>query len=247
MIQYQINFYDSLDSTNSEVKRLCDQGMAEGAVVVAAAQTSGRGRLGRSWVSPLGNLYFSILLKPKVTLDVLSQLSLVAGIALAQTIKYYQGNSDGITLKWPNDVLLKCQKAAGILVETEIESSSTDGIPCYLGIGVNFNSAPDLTVYPATCLNEFLNIVPEVEDFLQQYLIIFSSLYEIWQKRGFSVLKSEWLEFAHGLGQTVTAIAGREGLVTGVFETITDQGGLVIKDQIGKKNVISSSEVTFPH
>lgn len=250
MIQYQFNSYESIDSTNTEIKRLCHQGAVEGTLVVAKTQTAGRGRLGRRWISPPGNLYFSILLKPKVLLEILSQLSLVAGLALAQTIHSYtkenKEKKGKVTLKWPNDVLLNRQKIAGILVETDIDQCLIEGIPCYLGIGVNMENAPELTAYPATCFKDFLDPFPNTDEFLQSYLKRFNDVYLMWQEQGFSVLKEDWLKFAHGLGQIATAIAGRDGPVCGQFETITDQGGLVLIDEMGKSHIVSSSEVTFP-
>lgn len=247
MIQYQFVYYDSIDSTNSEAKRLCHQGSPEGTVVVAKTQTAGRGRLGRRWISPPGNLYFTMLLKPQVPIEILSQLSLVAGLALAKTIKYYMSDHAVVSLKWPNDVLLNQQKVAGILVETDIDSCLTEGTPCYLGIGVNILKAPELTAYPTTSFKNFLDSFPQSEEFLQNYVMNFKVIYATWQQEGFAVLKDEWLGFANGLGNIVRAISGQQGQISGQFKTITDDGGLLLIDEKGNNYIISSSEVTFPH
>ena len=247
MINYQFVYYDSIDSTNSEAKRLHHQGSPEGTVVVARTQTAGRGRLGRRWISPPGNLYFTILLKPQVPIEVLSQLSLVAGLALVKVIQRYVNNGAIIALKWPNDVLINQQKVAGILVETDIESYLNQGTPCYLGIGVNMHSAPDLTVYPASSIQEIVGSLPPSEDFLQYYVANFNAWYNIWQQEGFGALKDEWLSVASGLGEMAQAISGRHGQISGQFKTITDEGGLLLVDEEGNNHIISSSEVTFPH
>lgn len=247
MIAYQFVYYDSIDSTNSEAKRLCHQGSPEGTVVIAKTQTAGRGRLGRRWISPLGNLYFTMVLKPYVPIEALSQLSLVAGLALAKVIQHYIVGRAIVSLKWPNDVLINQQKVAGILVETDIDSHLTQGTPCYLGIGVNMQSAPELTVYSATSLKDIVSLLPQPQEFLQHYIDNFNALYIIWQQEGFAVLKDEWLSFANGLGDVVQAISGRYGQISGQFKTITDDGGLLLVDPEGNNHVISSSEVTFPH
>ncbi|WP_032112146.1 biotin--[acetyl-CoA-carboxylase] ligase [Candidatus Paracaedibacter symbiosus] len=246
MINYNFTHYDSLDSTNSEVKRLCQQDYPEGTVVVAATQTVGRGRLGRRWISPPGNLYFSILLRPKVSLDVLSQLALVGGLALAKTIKYYMGDTCRVTLKWPNDILVNLQKIAGILIETDMDSCLIEGTPCYLGIGVNMERAPELTAYPAIAFKDFVTPIPDTAEFLNNFVINFNSMYVTWQEEGFVVLRDEWLSFAHGLGEFIVATAGKEGQIEGEFLTITEAGSLILLDENEKEHIISSSEVTFP-
>lgn len=245
MIQFNFLHYDSLDSTNNEVKRLCNDEYPEGTTVIAATQTAGKGRLGRRWVSPRGNLYFSILLKPRVPLDTLSQLSLVAGLALGETIKHYLKEKHIISLKWPNDVLINGQKVAGILVETDMVACQIDTCPCFLGIGVNFINYPEFTAYPATCLKDYMDNVPSMENFLESYVINLSSMYSIWQKKGFMKLKNDWLELAYGLGKMAVATSQKVGQVVGEFFTITDEGGIVIRDEDNKEHIISSSEVTF--
>lgn len=245
MTMYHFVHYDSVDSTNSEMKRLCHQGACEKTVVVAKSQTAGRGRLGRRWISPPGNLYFTVLLKPHISLDVLSQLSLVAGIALAKTIQYYTAENASVTLKWPNDVLINKQKIAGVLIETDIDVPFSQGTPCYLGIGVNMKNCPDLTAYPTISLKDIMNCIPETSAFLRNFTTIFDSAYRMWLKFGFMALKEEWLMFAHGLGETAVATSGKDGQIAGKFITLTDEGAICLVDKSGKEHIISSSEVTF--
>lgn len=245
MINYRFIQYEIVDSTNSEIKRLCHQGADEGTVVVAASQTLGRGRLGRRWISPPGNLYFTILLKPKVLPHILSQLSLVAGIALAKTIQHYITDKNQVSLKWPNDVLVNKQKIAGILVETDIDNSFIEGTPCYLGVGVNIESSPELTVYPATSFKNLTEQTPDTSEFLKSFNVNFDTAYTIWMQSGFSSLKQEWLSFAHGLGEVAVATSSRNGQISGEFITLTDEGGICLVDVDGKNHIITSSEVTF--
>lgn len=245
MITYNFIHYESVDSTNSEIKRLCHQGACEGTVVIAASQTAGRGRLGRRWISPPGNLYFTILLKPRIPLDILSQLSLVTGIALAKTIQYYINKSAPVSLKWPNDIMINRQKVAGILIETDIDVPFSEGIPCYLGIGVNIENSPDLTVYPAISLKDIVAPAPTASEFLENFTEEFNSVYSMWLKSGFMSLKEEWLSFAHGLGEIAVATSGKDGQITGKFITISDAGSMCLVDEEGKEHIISSSEVTF--
>lgn len=246
MIDYQFIHYESVDSTNSEVKRLSHQGAGEGTVAIAASQTAGRGRLGRRWISPSGNLYFTILLKPKVSLEVLSQLSLVAGIALAKAIQTYITDKNSVSLKWPNDILVNKQKIAGVLVETDIDSCFTAATPCYLGVGINIESSPELTVYPATSFKNLVDPVPNASELLESFTTSFNTAYGLWLETGFPSLKQEWLSFAHALGEVAVATSSKVGQVIGKFHTITDEGGICLVDSEGKEHIITSSEVTFP-
>lgn len=245
MIHYNFLYYDSVDSTNNEIKRLSNEGYPEGTVVVANTQTAGKGRLGRRWVSPRGNLYFTILLKPKVPLDTLSQLSLVAGLALGKTINYYLGKPHGAALKWPNDILINEQKVAGVLIETDMAVCQLDECPCFLGIGVNLTSSPEFTAYPAACLQDFMEKAPNGEELLENFTMNFNSMYITWQESSFESLKDEWLDLAYGLGKLAVATSQKEGQVAGEFLTITSDGAIVIRDENDKEHIISSSEVTF--
>lgn len=108
MITFAEEVHESLGSSNNAIKRAIEEGVAEGLVVCAYEQTAGYGRLGRSWVSPFGGLYFSLLLRPSVSLQKQPSLGLVVALAMRRTIASFLGESvrDRVQIKWPNDVIL---------------------------------------------------------------------------------------------------------------------------------------------
>ncbi len=142
---FDVRLYDSLGSTNDEARRLAQAGAAHGTVVAARQQTAGRGRVGRSWVSPPGNLYLSVLLRLDLPLARLAELSFVAALAVADMVDSFLPPDFRAALKWPNDVLVEGAKISGIL----IEQGETATI---VGIGVNVGHCPTGTPYPVTSL-----------------------------------------------------------------------------------------------
>ena len=142
----EIHIFDRVESTNDTAKEIAISGCKEGSVVIADSQSKGKGRLGRRWESPAGvGIYLSIILKPK---KVVSQLTLVAGVAVAEAIKgiipphppLKKGGKGGIfrvSLKWPNDININGKKAGGILTE-----GISKGKVVIVGIGINVNTPP---------------------------------------------------------------------------------------------------------
>ena len=149
LIGKPLHFFDAIDSTNTYAMQLAREGAAEGTVVVADAQTGGKGRLGRTWVSPAGvNLYCSTILRPSVPAALAPQMNLVAAVAVAEAIVEVCGITP--TIKWPNDVLVKGKKVCGILSEMQTSQTSqtgqtnTDTLKAIVvGIGVNLNAELD--------------------------------------------------------------------------------------------------------
>ena len=148
---YVLHAFDRVGSTNDEARRLAEQGTEAGAVVVAKEQLRGRGRHGRVWQSPPGNLYASLLLRPGCTVARSAQLSLVASLALAEALIALAPPNSDVRVKWPNDVLVRGAKVAGLLLES---ASRPGGRVAWVvvGSGVNIASAPDDVPYPATAL-----------------------------------------------------------------------------------------------
>jgi len=142
---YSLRPVDVTQSTNLDVRRLAEAGEAEGIVVWAKRQTAGRGRQGRTWVSPEGNMYLSILLRPKCTPREAGAYSFVAALAVFDTIKAFVPGIEA-EIKWPNDVLVGGKKICGILLETNLdEERKVDWLA--LGVGINVVSHPDDTLY----------------------------------------------------------------------------------------------------
>ena len=156
---YRLVALDSVASTNDEAKRLARDGAEDGTLVWAREQASGRGRGGRNWASPRGNLYLSLVLRPECPASRAAELGFVAAVALGAALASLVPPLCPINYKWPNDVLLGERKVAGILIETESGLQSQPGAPLewmVLGLGVNVQHYPEDT--------EFLAGTPEVGD-----------------------------------------------------------------------------------
>ena len=179
-VNWTIERYEEVHSTQ-DVLRERGEKAQEGLAVVAQVQTKGRGRHGREWISPAGNLYFSFLLKPDVNLKSVGQLGLVIGQALGAALREIVDQPDEISLKWPNDVLYGGQKCAGILIETQL--NDRNGIDSVLvGIGVNTKSAPEIGV----CIDR------DNEDTLQSVLSAVNEVYALWCVGDFDEVLRRW-------------------------------------------------------
>src|SRR4030095_8603048 len=142
----KLYYFAEIDSTNACARRRAERGANEGGVVIAEAQTRGRGRLGRSWVSPpFVNLSFSVILRPQLAPVHAPQLTLMAAVALADTIASFIGAPP--TIKWPNDILVGGKKLAGVLTESSCDSERIEFV--ILGIGVTLN-------YPVPLMREVI-------------------------------------------------------------------------------------------
>src|SRR5262249_49114566 len=149
---YRLVRHERIDSTNEEAKRLATADAPQGTLVWAGEQTAGRGRRGRGWVSPAGNLHISLLLRPNCPPAVACQVNFAAGVALAAALADFLPAGKTASLKWPNDVLVGGAKVSGILLEA---SAAADGMVDWLvvGVGVNVVQAPRDTPYPASSLH----------------------------------------------------------------------------------------------
>ncbi len=228
---------ESIGSTNDHAKRLAKNGYPAGTVVWARAQTSGRGRQGNTWLSLPGNLFMTMILRPDKNASVAGQLSFVAAVALAETLREFLPQNVQIALKWPNDVLLNGKKAAGILLESEMNGvRAIDWI--VVGIGVNVAGAPE----GAVGFQDFGVTGVEAGQVLEKLSIRLKSLYDIWQKKGFEPIRAEWLRYAHNIGVTINVRLPKETF-SGTFIGIDTSGALQLEMDDGSRKDISSGEV----
>ena len=232
---YGLKAYDELDSTNAEARRLADLGEAGPVWITAARQTAGRGRRGRSWESPAGNLAASLLIRPPRPLVEWAQLSFAAAVTAADVAAGLAPQAR-ITVKWPNDVLGDGRKLAGILLETA-------GTALIIGIGVNLAAYPQDTEFPAMSLCALGAKPTTPEDALALLATGFAQWYEVWRADGFAPIRDAWLARAAGLGQRIRArLPDRECM--GVFEGIDADGALLL-NEAGRTTVIAAGEVFF--
>ncbi len=218
---------------------------------VTSEQTAGRGRRHRPWIAPRGNLASSILEVIDVSPAVAATLGFAAGLALEAALQKVSveaslraAGSDDMkySLKWPNDVLAGREKLAGILLEAEAVAGGRLGV--VVGIGTNVIAAPEGTPTPATSLAA-LGVHIGAEELFAVLSDSWAEFRGIWdQGHGFGEIRRLWLERAAGLGQGV-AIHSGGAIVEGTFDTVDEQGCMIVRTSDGKRVPISAGDVYF--
>ena len=239
---YRTIVFEELGSTNDEAMARLRAGDPGGLFVVASRQTSGRGRHGRNWLSPPGNLYASLGLVDPAPLASAPQLGFVAGVALVTALRTLSHGDAGLSLKWPNDVLLDGAKLAGILLESAALPGGRLG--CVAGFGVNCGSHPGGLSYPATSLAA-AGVACSPMALLAALSWTFAVTIARWDRgANFAAIRDDWLGFAAGLGDAVT-VAMPRGTVTGRFEGLGPNGHLLVDTPRGRVT-IDAGDVFLP-
>ena len=239
---YRLVSYDSLGSTNDEAKRLARDGAEEGTLVWALEQTVGRGRRGRAWASPPGNLYASLVLRPRCPVDRAAQLGFVAALAIGDTLCSICERLEGLSYKWPNDVLLRGRKIAGILLESELGEGDAPGF-VVVGVGINLVSSPRDTAFPATSIAEEDLAIVSPGAALERFARHFQAWAEHWRKEGFGSVRAAWRSRAAALGESIL-VHLEPATLHGRFLDI-DQHGALLLESAGEIRHISAGEI-FP-
>ncbi|MGY6247125.1 biotin--[acetyl-CoA-carboxylase] ligase [Bosea thiooxidans] len=238
---YRLIVRDEVASTMEEARHALDQGEPGKLWIVARRQNAGRGRHGRQWGSPPGNLYASLLLTNPCEPALAPQLGFVAGLALHDAAAKLLGPAAAtLKLKWPNDLLLGGAKMSGLLLEGESRAGRLNVI---LGCGVNIASCPSDTPYPATYLRA---AAPEasVEALLVALSDAWAKRFAIWSEPGgFGPTRAAWLERAAFLGETIT-IRLLEGPLQGRFAGLDPTGRLELETGIGRR-LIDAGDLFF--
>lgn len=232
-------------STNAEALKLAAAGEAGPLWVVADEQTGGKGRSGRGWVSVPGNLYATLLLRPRCEPAHLAELSLVAGVAVIEAIREVAGPTEipGLRLKWPNDVLVGHAKLTGILVESIDAGGERGGRAAVIGIGINVAGHPADLGRATTDLTE-LGLTLSAREMLDHLALAMDTWLAIWDDgRGFAGIRRTWLDRAGPVGEPTTINTGR-GTVTGRYVGIDAEGALLIEDETGGVSRFTYGDVT---
>jgi len=240
--QGEIQYLPTTSSTNDVARDLAEKGAPEGTIVIAEAQTKGRGRLGRTWHSPPGaGLYFSIVLRPRLDPSDLPKITLLAGTAVAESIEETTGLHP--VIKWPNDLLLAGKKVAGILTELYGDIAAPYVI---LGIGINIHTRRE----------EFLPELQETStslamaggqdisraDLMQAILTHLGRWYELFKKGAFQPILDAWRKRCVISGARVRILSGEREL-EGIVVDVDLSGALLLRDQAGQIRRILSGEV----
>lgn len=237
---YKIVEFKQLNSTMLKMKDMALAGCDLKTVVTAKKQINGRGRHGRTWVSPIGNLYFSFLRQYNKNIDenIFAPVFIVA-LSVANSIISISKNKIVPSIKWPNDVLVNKQKIAGILIEN-INLSKNQNL-LNIGVGINIISNPLNTIYPATNLkNENIIITPY--ELLNTFFEEFNKIDKIYSANGIEKIFEMWNDLGHKIGDKISVKVGDKE-IKGTFNGLSKQGALLIKNEHGKQESILAGDV----
>ena len=241
----RVVFEKEVDSTNRLARDLAIAGAVEGTIVVAESQTGGRGRKGRNWFSPPGvGIYLSLVLRPRFQPAEAPKMTLLAGVALAETIRPLVPSR--VAIKWPNDVLAGGRKFAGILIEIGTEIDAIDYM--VVGVGLNVNTPPGL--FPAELRARVTSIAAESghpvsrTDVLAAFLGRFEGWYGRVEREGFGPVIRRWRELSDMAGRRVR-VNSFSGSTEGVIEGIDDDGTLLLRTAAGGVERVIAGDVEY--
>lgn len=217
-------------STNEDLLAEARAGAAEGSWLRAEAQSGGRGRAGRTWVSPPGNLYASTIIRLHPGEPEPPTLALVAGVALEEVASAYAGSGQ-FRLKWPNDLMAGQSKLAGILLERA-------GDAVVIGFGVNLAHHPEMLERPTASFASLGLAVPDPAGFVIDLAEALARWIARWRGEGLAPVRSRWLDRAHPIGSALVA-HGADGL----FEGLDAQGALLLRRAGGSIETIRAGDV----
>lgn len=229
-----------VDSTNAEARRRAEAGEAGPLWIAARAQTQGRGRRGRTWMTGEGDLAATLLTTTNRPAAEAAQISFVTALAVADLVQTYV-SAERVRLKWPNDVLVDGAKISGILIESG--GRADGGLWLAIGVGVNLEHAPGAVERPATAIASHAD-APDAQTALEILAQRFATWRSIWQDYGFAPIRQAWSERAMGMGQACVARLGHD-TVTGVAEGLDQDGALILRLAGGQSRRISAGDVYF--
>ncbi|MGH6932859.1 MAG: biotin--[acetyl-CoA-carboxylase] ligase [Dongiaceae bacterium] len=244
-LAFRVEQVEEIDSTNEACRLRALSGEPAGLVIRADRQTAGRGRRGRSWNSPEGNLYASLVLRPERPVSEAAALGFAAVVAIGDVAEALLPAFAEVRHKWPNDLLINERKATGVLLETQ---AGGDARPEFLvlGIGVNIARHPTDTPYPATDLTAEGAAPISPQSLLERALAAFSPLYDAWEAGGFAALLPAWRRRATGLGAPIEVRLERE-TISGIFKDLEPDGALRLALADGSERRIAAGDVYFPN
>jgi BirA family biotin operon repressor/biotin-[acetyl-CoA-carboxylase] ligase len=236
-------YFTTLDSTNEQAKRLAGRGSPHGTIVLAEEQQKGRGRMGRSWISPKwGGIFLSIILRPDMAPYEAPKLTIMTAVAVAEAIR----NRTGLAalIKWPNDILIDEKKVCGILTEMNTEIDVINHVVIGVGINVNNLAFPKDLKQKAASLKQMKNEHINRIDILAGFLESFETLYQTAMNDGFEGIFQKWRSLCCNLGKHVNII-GRAESFSGIALDINNDGALLVRTEDGKVVKVLSGDVSL--
>ncbi len=237
---YDLVEYDELNSTMLTMKEMALAGCDLNKVVTAKRQVKGRGRHGRSWVSPEGNLYFSFLRKSNKNINInIFAPVFINTLSVAHSIITISKNKILPSIKWPNDLLVNKRKIAGILIENINISKNNDLLN--IGIGINIISNPLNTIYPATNLKKE-NILTTSYELLDVFFKEYNKIDKIYIDDGIEKIFEMWNDLGHKIGDKISVKVGDKE-IKGTFNGLSKEGALLIINEDGQQQSILAGDV----
>lgn len=239
----EVLYFDTIDSTNTKAQELAEKGYPSGTLVVADKQESGKGRRGRSWVSPSGTgIFMTLMIKPDINPNNASMLTLVAALAVAKAITSVTGEK--ALIKWPNDIVINGKKVCGILTEMNAQFDYINNIVVGIGINVHNESFPEEISQMASSLmieaggKRFhrAQIIAETMSYFEQYYDTFLKTQDL------SALVREYDELLVNRNKSVRVLDPKEPF-DGKAMGITPKGELIV-DTWESRKLVSSGEVS---
>lgn len=240
----KIHHFTEVTSTNDVAKELAVSGAREGTVITAEVQTCGKGRIGRSWLSPKGGTWFSIILRPEVKARDAFKITFLTAVAIAKTIrKMFQLNAE---IEWPNDVLINGKKVCGILTETSIKGEILDFVIVGIGINANvdINSFPKHLRKTVTTLSAEVKMEVDGEKLLQKLLDTLEAYYKMFEEGKFDSILDEWKQLNRFFGANVEVVDFNEKIM-GQAVDVDQSGALIVKLADGTTRKVFSGDVTY--
>ena len=239
----KLHYFSQIGSTNSRARELAERGAAEGEIVVAEAQTQGRGRLSRRWESPpFANLYLSVILRPHLPPRHAPQITLTAAVSLAETVGAFVPSTPAI--KWPNDILIGGKKLAGILTEAACDTARIEYVILGIGLNVNYrrDAMPQELRERATSIADAIGENVSRESVFARLIHDMDRCYGELEETGFETLRPRWKAYFGLRGRTVR-VEHQGQTFLGRAIDIDPEGGLIVEDERGQSHTIVAGDV----
>lgn len=241
-----IHWFEDVESTQDIAKKLAEEGAPEGTLVIAEQQLSGRGRMGRGWISPKGKgIWMSLIMRPLVPVHFAPQLTLLTAVALCRSLRRITSLPIGI--KWPNDLLIEGKKISGILLESAAEDERLCYVIAGTGISVNLEEA-DYTaevLERATSLRVASGTKWERSDIITDFLQEWEQLYFLYQEEGFAPIITLWEALSVSLHKPAI-LTTPQGVIEGTPIGLDPSGAITVRKNDGSTIVVFSAEMGEP-
>lgn len=241
----EVVILEEVESTNKIANELLKLGYPSGTVVIANRQLKGKGRLGRTWISPPGkNIYLSIAIKPTFPPKYATLLTLTSAVACTTALRRF--TDIPVMIKWPNDMLIEDKKVGGILTEMKIEADRIKSAVVGIGINVNMDEtdfpeeikdiATSLKIYKGETISRALLVIEVVREF--------DKWYQLLEKRQRKTIIDRWMQLSGTIGRQLKVVLTDKELI-GTAEAIDEEGRLIVKLSDGTYEKISAGDVTL--